>query len=61
MPINKRSWRCLVLGLVVCLLLAGIPVQATAATVTKPAKTYDIAVAYDTSGSMYDNSARCHA
>lgn len=61
MPINKRSWRCLVLGLVVCLLLAGIPVQATAATVTKTAKTYDIAVAYDNSGSMYDNSAWCHA
>lgn len=61
MPIKKRSWQCLALVLAVCLLLAGIPMQASAATVTKTAKTYDIAVAYDNSGSMYDNSAWCHA
>lgn len=61
MRIPKSVGRCLLLVLTVCLLLGSLPLSASAATVTKKTKTYDVAVAYDNSGSMYDNSAWCHA
>lgn len=55
-----------ILSLLLALLMAvsvftTLPVTATAATTTKAEKTYDIAVVYDNSGSMYWSEAWCRA
>lgn len=42
-------------------ILASFPLVGNAANVTKIDKTYDIAVVYDNSGSMYQNEAWCRA
>jgi predicted metal-dependent peptidase len=54
--------KLLPLWLAVLLLLSSALPGVSAATVTKVKKTYDIAVAFDNSGSMYENTnAWCHA
>ena len=58
---NKKKWLCLLLAVMVfsgCLTSAFV---ADAAVVTKKNKTYDIAVVFDNSGSMYRDQSWCRA
>ena len=51
----------LLLLLMVVSIFCTIPFTASAATVTKTEKSYDIAVVFDNSGSMYQNQGWCRA
>ncbi len=51
----------LLMLLMVMSVFSSIPFTASAATVTKTEKSYDIAVVFDNSGSMYDNMGWCRA
>ena len=51
----------LLMLLMVMSVFCTIPLTASAATVTKSEKNYDIAVVFDNSGSMYKNQGWCRA
>ena len=57
---RKKIMSLLLLIMMMCSNLCG-SVVTRAATVTKHSKTYEIAVVFDNSGSMYDNQAWCRA
>ncbi len=47
--------------LLIFVMLLGVTITANAATITKSEKSYDIAVVFDNSGSMYQNQGWCRA
>lgn len=56
-----RIFSLLLMLLMVMSVFCTIPFTASAATVTKSEKSYDIAVVFDNSGSMYQNQGWCRA
>ena len=56
-----RIFSLLLMLLMVVSVFCTIPFTASAATVTKSEKNYDIAVVFDNSGSMYQNQGWCRA
>ena len=51
----------LVLAIMITASVLSVGTLANAATTTKAEKSYEIAVVFDNSGSMYDNQAWCRA
>lgn len=64
---KKKSWKyCKSFSLLLALLMIAstfliFPLTTSAATITKTEKSYDIAVVFDNSGSMYQNQGWCRA
>lgn len=59
--IRHRIWCRILFILVLFSMITNIPHTVQASTLTKVQKSYDIAVVFDNSGSMYDGKAWCRA